>query len=361
MSINIQVKEYSIMYDDKNPWGEYDSNKSRNTNSSMDFEIQKLKNFFKRNLNNNSNFNFKGFLVLAIVIFALWMLTGIYVVKPNEEGIELIFGKYIATTQPGLRYNLPAPIGSIYRVRVTTVNETQIGYNSHEPSNMHNPEGKGIMLTGDENIIHVSFVVQWRIRTAYDYLFKIRDYVSSPTIKNASESAMKEIIGKSSMTFVLEGKGRAQIVKDTKELLQTILNKYHMGIEVLSVQLKRVDPPDEVIDAFRDVQSARADRESKINNAYAYRNDLIPRAYGIAAKIKQDSEAYQQEVVNNAQGEIARFNALYKQYKLASNVMKKRIYLETMAQVLKHSEKVVLDKQGIIYHLPLSNLLKQGN
>ncbi len=258
----------------------------------------------------------------------------------------------------GLRYHFPYPIGKVFKVNVKEVNREEIGVSGSYGRDTD--RGEGVMLTGDENIVNVNFEIQWRVRDAKDYLFKVRDHQPGLSVKNAAESAMREIIGKNTISFALEGQGRAEISRDTRILLQQILDGYQMGIEILSVQMKKIDPPEKVISSFRDVQSARADKERTINEAYSYSNDIIPRAKGEAIKIKLDAQAYENEIINEAKGNANRFLSLYEEYRQNPSLVKNRIYLETMENIFSKVDKVVVtdDLKGMFSYLPLTNLGK---
>lgn len=296
------------------------------------------------------------FVIFAILL--IYVCTGFYIVHPSQEGVELTFGKYSNTETSGLRYHFPYPVGKVLKVNVKEINREEIGVSSSYTRDID--RGEGIMLTGDENIVNVNFEVQWRVRDARDYLFKVRDSRPGLSVKNAAESAMREIIGKNTISFALEGQGRAEISRDARALLQQILDRYQMGIEVLSVQMKKIDPPAKVIDSFRDVQSARADKERTINEAHSYSNDVIPRAKGEAIKIKLDAEAYENEAINEAKGNANRFMSLYEEYKQNPSLVKNRLYLETMENIFNKADKVVVtdDLKGMFSYLPLTNLGK---
>jgi membrane protease subunit HflK len=214
------------------------------------------------------------------------------------------------------------------------------------------------MLTGDENIVDINFTVQWVVKDAKSYLFNIRN--PEGTVKSAAESAMREIVGETPIAQAL-AEGRGKIETDSQKLLQSILDSYGAGIEITLVQLQKVDPPAPVIESFRDVQRALADRARLRNEAESYRNDILPKARGAAAQIAQDGEAYRAEIVNRAQGDADRFTAVYKAYKAAEDVTALRLYLETMEEILKNSHKVIIDKSllgqgGILPYLPLPSL-----
>jgi membrane protease subunit HflK len=275
----------------------------------------------------------------------------------------LRFGAYNRTTQPGLNYHLPSPIERALTPSVTRVNRTEIGYRSGETQTTREPVSEqvpeeALMLTGDENIVDVNFTVFWVIKDAKAYLFNIRD--PELTVKSASESAMREVIGETPIAQAL-AEGRAKVEAQTQQLLQTILDSYGAGIEITQLQLQRVDPPAEVIDAFRDVQAALADRARLRNEAESYRNGIIPRARGDAVRIEQEAEAYRLATIARSQGDAARFLSVYNAFKVAQDVTLERLYLETMEQVLKNSNKVIIDKSaqsatGVLPYLPLPAL-----
>lgn len=295
--------------------------------------------------------------LIALAVLIIYIIAGFYIVGPGEESVELIFGKYSGTSNSGLRYNFPYPIGKVMKINVKEVKREEIGSGSYG-YNKDVDRGEGVMLTGDENIVNVNFEVQWQVRDAYEYLFNVRDYRTGATVKSAAESAMREVIGRNMISFALEGKGRAVIAMDTKVLLQEILDQYKMGVEVLSIQLKKIDPPEKVISAFRDVQSARADKERTINEAYAYSNDIMPKAKGEAIKIKLDAEAYEKEIIDNAKGSTSRFTALHNEYKNQPAGVRNRMYIETMESILNNIDKVVVsdDLKGLFSYLPLANI-----
>jgi modulator of FtsH protease HflK len=310
------------------------------------------------------NFNTRTWIGLAVIaVVVLWLLNGFYTVAADEVGVVLRFGAYNRTTQPGLNYHLPGPIEKALTPSVTRVNRTEIGYRSAEglatrgAATRQLPE-EALMLTGDENIVDINFAVFWVIKDAKAYLFNIRR--PDETVKSAAESAMREVIGETPIAQAL-AEGRGKIETDTHGLLQSILNAYGAGIEVTQVQLQRVDPPGPVIDAFRDVQRALADRERLRNEADSYRNEIVPKARGAAAAIKQEAEAYRQEIIARSQGDANRFTSVYQAFKAAQDVTLQRLYLETMEEVLKNSNKVIIDKSaqgssGVLPYLPLPAL-----
>jgi len=298
-----------------------------------------------------------GLIILAI----LWALSGLYRVLPDEQGVVLRFGKFVNTTQPGLNYHFPYPIETVLTPKVTKVNRMDIGFRSERDSGFTSggvadvPE-ESLMLTGDENIVNIDFSVFWVIKDAGNFLFKIQD--PQATVKAAAETAMREVIARSRIQPILT-EGRSLIETDTQEIIQQILDEYNSGIQITQVQTQKADPPDQVIDAFRDVQAARADMERSKNEAEAYANDVIPRARGEAAKILQAAEAYKKEVVAKAEGEASRFLSIYNEYAKAKEVTQERMFLETMEKVLADINKIIIDKNagsGVVPYLPLQEL-----
>jgi len=303
-----------------------------------------------------------GLIILAVV----WSLSGLYRVLPDEQGVVLRFGKFVNTTQPGLNYHFPYPIESVLTPKVTKVNRIDIGFRSERDSGFGTGGGvadvpeESLMLTGDENIVNIDFSVFWVIKDAGKFLFKIQD--PEGTVKAAAETAMREVIARSNIQPILT-EGRSVIETDTQDIIQKILDEYNSGIQITQVQTQKADPPDQVIDAFRDVQAARADMERSKNEAEAYANDVIPRARGEAAKILQAAEAYKKEVVAKAEGEASRFISIYNEYAKAKEVTQERMFLETMEQVLGDINKIIIDKNsgsGVVPYLPLQEL-KTGN
>jgi membrane protease subunit HflK len=300
-----------------------------------------------------------------VILLIIWALSGLYRVLPDEQGVVLRFGKYVKTTQPGLNYHLPFPVEGVLTPKVTKVNRMDIGFRSERDSGFGSsgvadvPE-ESLMLTGDENIVNIDFSVFWVIKDAGNFLFKIQDPAS--TVKAAAETAMREVIAKSKLQSILT-EGRTKIENETQDIAQGLLDEYESGIQITQVQTQKADPPDQVIDAFRDVQAARADMERAKNEAEAYQNDVIPRARGEAAKILQEAEAYKKQVVAIAEGEASRFVSIYNEYALAKEVTKERMYLETMEKVLAAIDKVIIDKNassGVVPYLPLPELKRKA-
>ncbi len=300
-------------------------------------------------------------LLIAAVLAAIYFASGFYFIQPSEHGVVLTFGKYTKTEEtPGLKYRLPWPMQTTVVVPVTVERRIQIGFRDGairaRNNNTQDNSDESLMLTGDENIVDIDFVVLWRIGSAKDYLFSIRD--PEDTIKLVAESAMREIIGQTKIQSALT-EARGQIQDDTRALMQTILDEYKAGVIVSNVQLQKVDPPADVVDAFNEVQRARQEKERLRNEAEAYRNDIIPRAKGESEKLRQQAQAYQQEVVSRAKGDAERFNQVYEAYRNSKNVTAERMYLETVQDVLQNAKVVYMGSEkggNVLPYLPLNNL-----
>ncbi|MGQ0665311.1 MAG: FtsH protease activity modulator HflK [Pseudomonadota bacterium] len=306
----------------------------------------------------------KGFVLIAPVVLLLWLASGIYQVQPSEQGVVLRFGQYVRTTLPGINFRWPSPIESVITPRVTFTNSLDIGFRGPgegRGGRSRTVPEEGLMLTGDENIIDIQYTVFWQIKDALRFLFKIA--APELTLKQAAESAMRDVAGQMPAQFVL-AEGRAKVETETRRLLQQILDQYETGILITQVQLRTVDPPAQVIDAFRDVQRAKADRERARNEADGYRNDIVPRARGEAQRFIQEAEGYRQQVIAQAQGEAQRFNSVYSAYKEAAEVTRQRLYLETMETIMRGANKVIIDQAGqggpgVVPYLPLPELQRR--
>jgi len=278
---------------------------------------------------------------IAAVAFALWALSGLYVVQPNEEAVVTTFGAYSRSEAPGLRYHLPSPIEHVDKVPVTSLNRLDVGGGGTSDSDV--PQ-ESLMLTSDENIVDLNFSVTWRIADASRFLFSTRS--PEEAVKAVAESAMREVIGKTPLDLILTtGRGQAQL--QTADLMQKILDSWGAGISVVEVQIRTVNPPQEAVAAFRDVQSAEQDRDSAVNEANAYRNRVVNEAKGDAAKIIQSAQGYREQSVRTATGDAARFNSIYNEFKRSPQATRDRLYLETMERVLAHSNKVVISGKGV--------------
>lgn len=302
----------------------------------------------------------RGIALAILAIIVLWLASGIYRVQPDERGVVLRFGEYVRDAQPGLNYHLPAPIETVLTPSVTTVNRIDIGFvgaiEGRNASARDVPE-ESLMLTGDENILDIDFTVLWRISDASNFLFNIRE--PEETVKIVAESAMREIIGQTELQPAMN-EARAEIEIRTRDLVQSVLDDYNAGIEVTQVQLLDVAPPDPVVDAFDDVQRALQDGQRLRNEAEAYRNDVIPRARGEAERMIQEASAYREQVINEALGDAQRFTSVLNSYEAAPEVTAERFYIETMEDVLQGTDKVIIGDEaggsGVVPYLPLDQL-----
>jgi membrane protease subunit HflK len=308
------------------------------------------------------NLGGKGFALLALAAIALWGFSGFFRVEPDELGVVLRFGKVVREVQPGLNYHLPYPVESVLTPKALRVNKIDIGMRQVEDgrrSAARNVPEESLMLTGDENIVDVDFAVLWKVKPAGvgDYLFNIQN--PEGTVKAVAESAMREVIGRSDIAPILTG-ARQTIEAAVQDLMQKTLDHYGAGILIQQVQLQKVDPPTQVIDAFRDVQAARIDQDRSVNEAQTYANRVVPEARGNVAKITQAAEAYKSQTVAEANGQTSRFVQIYEQYKKAPDVTRERMYLETMERVLGNSNKIIMESnpgaQGVVPYLPLGEL-----
>ena len=307
----------------------------------------------------------RGLILLFLVVIGIWLLTGFYRVEPDEQGVVLRWGEWTKTTQPGLNYHLPWPFETVIRPKVTKINRAEIGYRTLVDSNRRAftrpvPD-ESLMLTGDENIIDVKFTVFWRIMDAGQFLFNIQ--APERTVKDAAESAMREVIGKTRLQSAL-AEERLLLAQQTHQLTQSILDYYGAGIEVTQIEPQDIAPPEAVVASFRDVQAARADQERAKNEAESYRNDVIPRARGAAERLVQEGTAYKEQIVAEAEGEAARFVSIHAEYAQNTDVVRSRMYLETMEEVLGGIDKILIDSgaqgsSGVVPYLPLPELQRR--
>ena len=354
------------MTDIQNPWE--DSDNTGKTQRSAREEVQKIISInTAKTATGDENFEFKFGWLIALAIL-LWALSGFYQVQPHEHGVVLRFGKYTETTDAGLHYHLPYPIEEVYKVSMTQ--ERSINLGETEAYNASNVAGIGSnklksfteshMLTGDENIVDINLTVVWKVKNAKDYLFNVRN--PEGTVRVAAQSVLREIVGQSEMQPIITG-DRGKVGDDTKEELQKLLDEFGSGVEIVRVKLQKADPPKQVVDAFNEVQRAKADLERFKNEAEAYRNEVLPKARGEAAQLLQDAEAYKAAVVNKAQGDAARYLSVYNAYKSGKDVTIKRMYLETMENVLSKAQKVILDPSSkgsnVLPYLPLNSAKSQ--
>lgn len=339
-----------------NPWGQRPQNGKNNGGGgdNLDDMLRQAQNRFKNKMGGGGGLGGglpqispeKGFLLVLLALALLWLGTGFYRVEPEENAVILTFGKWTDTrNDSGLGYHFPFPIQDDIKVNVAFDRRIEIGFRDQTArTEASSIASESMMLTGDENIVDINFVVLWRVGDAGKYLFKIRD--PETTIKKVAESAMRETVGRTEIQKALT-EARGSIETDTKILMQKILDEYESGITINSVQLLRVDPPSDVVDAFNDVQRARTDLERLKNEAETYRNDIVPRARGEAQKMIQGAEAYKKAITSTAEGEAARFNSVYSAYAQAKEVTQKRMYLETMQEIMKNSRKIIVSDKGV--------------
>ena len=312
------------------------------------------------------NLGGRGFALIVLGVLVLWGFSGFFRVEPDELGVVLRFGKQVREVQPGLNYHLPYPVEKVLTPKALRINKIDIGMRIVDDlrrggTTTRDVPEESLMLTGDENIVDVDFSVLWKVKPTGvgDYLFNIQN--PEGTVKAVAESAMREVVGRSEIQPILTG-ARQTIENAVQELMQRTLDHYGAGILVQQVQLQKVDPPSQVIDAFRDVQAARADLERAINEAQTYANRVVPEARGRVAQITQAAEAYKQQTVAEATGQTARFLKIYEEYKKAPDVTRERMYLETMERILGGTDKIILDSGGgsssVVPYLPLNELTR---
>lgn len=323
-----------------NPW-------DNNSNDNEDFvkNIQNLLNQKKREFFNGNNFKFNP-LILLVLVF-VWLGTGFYTVKPDEQGVVLRFGKWVRSTNPGLNYCLPYPFEKVIIQSVTNIRRIDVGMKAYRDND---EQSENLMLTGDSNLANVSFTVLWKIKHdgVEEFLFNAR----SPelAVKACAESVMRSAVGKNEIVYV-QTEGRAEIAAEVKEELQKLLDEYNTGVEIVQVNLQNVEPPFPVIDSFRDVERAQADQQKSVNEADAYKRNLLAKARGESAEILNNAEGRKKSMIEEAKGATARFLSVYNEYKTAKSVIAKRIYLDTMKEIIKKSNLVLIDeKNGVLPH-----------
>jgi membrane protease subunit HflK len=302
--------------------------------------------------------------LIILVLLGVWLLSGLYRVQENERGVPLLFGDWNGdVTEPGLHWWPPAPIGEVLVPPVTQINRLNIGFRDASDirtrtTSTRDVQNESLMLTSDQNIADVDFTVQWRISNAGEYLFNIRN--PEETVKAAAESAMREVVGQTALDDLLTT-AREEVQSKTRDLIQSILDGYGAGIAIERVQLQKTEAPPPVIDAFNDVQRARQDKEKLQNEAESYRNRIVPTSRGEAAGLIQEATAYRERVIKEAQGEASRFDQIYETYRSAPEVTRRRLYIETLRDVLEKADKVIIDDgaeggQGVVPYLPLNEL-----
>lgn len=347
------------------PWGKSPGNGSNPPppRDDMDEFIRRSQERFRSALPSGGAGGGKMLFIVALGLALIWLASGIYKVEPEEEGVVLRFGEYHRTTQPGLQYHWPFPIERVFTPQVTRIQSISIGF--REMQSARGDTGnrpiyeEARMLTGDNNVIIVPFSVQWKIKDAKNFLFNIRN--PEGTVKDAAESVMREVISNHPLDAALAVD--KQVIEQTnKLLLQRLLNDYGAGINIERVQMREVSAPEQVKDAFDDVQAARQDRDTTINRATAYANEILPKARGEAEQLIQQSLAYEAEVTNRAEGDASRFLAIYNEYKQAKDITRKRLYLEMMESIMEDMDKVILDQEngsGVVPYMALPEIEKR--
>lgn len=337
------------------PWGGGGRRRGPNLPPDLDALIARLQGWLRGRGPSGGWRNTRVLALAAIGVVALWLASGFYVVQPDELGVVLRFGAFSGTTPPGLNYHLPWPIETVLLPPVTRVNRTDVGFLAHggETGGPVQVPDESHVLTGDENIVAVNATVFWRIRDPQEYLFHVRDPMR--LVKQVTESSLREVVGTMSLDPVLTS-GRAAIEQAVLKGAQARLHDYRAGIEVTEVQLQRVDPPADVIPAFRDVQAAREDARRAVNQAESYRNNIVPRARGQAAQIVQTAEAERAALIAHATGAAKRFDSVVAAYRAAPAVTLERLYIQTMQQVLSGATTTVVGDglKGVLPMLPLN-------
>lgn len=298
------------------------------------------------------DFNFKITPVLVGLIL-LWLATGVYIVGPDEVGVVRTFGKFTRVVQSGLNWKFPAPIETVDTPKVTEVKRIEIGFRTLKNGQYRTVEKESLMLTGDENIVDAEMIVQYKIKDPVAYLFRIVG--PELTVREAAEASLRTVVGRNKIDETLTT-GKFTIQEETKNQLQTILDNYNSGIHVVAVQLQDVSPPKEVIGAFKDVASAKEDKNRMINQAEGYRNDVIPKARGEAEAMIRDAEGFKESRIKRSEGDAVKFTTILKEYRKAKNITEKRLYLETMEKVLPDIEKIIVPDKNSGNMLNLLNL-----
>lgn len=338
----------------KDPWGA-GARKGASGPPDLDAIFRKLQQFLSGLFGGKPGggaFSMGAF--VALVVFVIWLASGIYIVDPAERGVELRFGRYTTTTLPGPHWHIPYPVETVEVVNIDQSRNVEIGFRSGGARNpeMGNVAGESLMLTQDENIIDIKLAVQYRIKDARDYLFNVID--PDVTLGQVTESAVREVVGKNKMDFVIN-EGRTEVQNQVERLMQDVLDRYRAGLQVTSVNMQKAQAPEEVQSAFIDVTRSREDEQRLINEAQAYANGIIPTARGAAARQIQEATAYKSKVIAQAEGDANRFTQVVAEYHKAPAVMRERLYLEAMESVLSGTGKVMMDAKGgnNVFYLPL--------
>lgn len=353
----------------RNPWGTQppqrpENNGSRGPSNDTPPDLDQFFRNFQNNLNGFVPGGMGGgkFIALGVgALVALWLASGFFIVSPGEQAVVQRFGAWERTRiHEGLGYHLPAPIETVTKVKVNEIRTITIGFigqstRGSAATRRDIPE-ESLMLTSDRNIVDLDLTVQWNIKSAEDFLFRVQD--QEATIKKVAESAIREAVGQTQMFSTLTA-GRANVATMAREILQRNLDEYHSGVNITQVLIQSAEVHPDVQAAFQDVQSAKQDAEDVQNQAQAYREDIIPRARGAAIQQIQQAQAYREATVAKASGDASRFNAIYESYLSGQDVTKQRLYIETMEDVLKNAQKIIIDgngQQGVVPYLPLNEL-----
>src|SRR5215831_603831 len=331
-----------MVWDPKDPWSK--------RNDPLEEALKQAQTQFRNFIPTGG---FRNIFIAVLLIVLAWQSA--FIVAPDEEGVVKRFGVPVRTVGPGPHVKIPL-VETVLQPKVAKLHRVELGYRTDRQGRQQMIPQEALMLTGDMNILAIEFIVQYKIKEAANFLFNVADI--HDTIGKAAEASMREVIGKSKIDEALTT-GKAQIQQDTQVLLQTILDQYQAGVQVAAVQLQDVDPPEAVAAAFKDVTNAKEDREKLINQAQGYRNDIIPRAKGEAAQLVNQAKGYAQARLNRAQGEANRFLATLKEYNQAKDIISKRIYIETLEEILPNIEKIIIDgKTGdrVLPYLPLERL-----
>ena len=338
-----------MVWDPKDPW----SKKSDPLEDALKQAQSQFKNLMPSFKNLMPSSGFRNIAVAGLLVFLAWQ--SVFIVAPDEEGIVKRFGVPVRTVGPGPHAKIPL-VETVLQPKVQKLHRIEVGFRTDRQGRQQMLAQEALMLTGDMNILAIEFIVQYKIKTSADYLFNVAEI--NETIGKAAEASMREVVGKSKIDEALTT-GKAQIQQDTMVLLQSLLDQYHGGVQVAAVQLQDVDPPEAVAAAFKDVTNAKEDREKLINQSQSYRNDILPKAKGEAAQVVNQALGNAQARLNRAQGEANRFVATLKEYNQAKDIISKRIYIETMEEILPNIEKIIIDgKTGdrVLPYLPLERL-----
>jgi membrane protease subunit HflK len=298
-----------------------------------------------------------GLGIIVVLVLLIWAASGIYIVDASERGVVLRFGRFLEATMPGPHWHIPWPVESVEIVNVSEVHTVEVGYRNNVRTKV---PSESLMLTDDENIVDLQFAVQYIRANPEDYLFYNKD--PDRTVKDVAESAIREIVGKSKMDFVLY-EGREEIAVNAKSLMQGILDRYRTGISISQVTMQNAQPPEQVQAAFDDAVKANQDKERQKNEGQAYYNDVVPKAQGVAARLAQEAEGYKQRVIASAAGEASRFDQVLSEYRKAPRVMRERLYIDAMEEVLSNTTKVVIDQKANsnLLFLPLDKLIESAS